>query len=204
MLLMLLVGVGSFVSAQGLSFGIKGGASTAKLAGTDIGSTSNKTGLTAGVFLTLNLVMLKLQPEILYSQKGAVYENSYYSATAKFDYLEIPVLTKYSFGAIIVPSIYIGPYFGIPLSAKIEKTQTIDAFPLYPPLKDTTYTDNVKKDMINPDLGLVLGAEIKTPFKLSFEVRYTRSLLKIFKEEAGIQPDIKNSIVSVMVGYTLF
>lgn len=199
--LLLLLGLGSMALAQGISFGIKGGLNLSNLSGSNIGNSSYKTGMVGGAFATIDLMALKVQPELLYTQKGAKYETLFASATAQFDYLEVPVLLKYSFGAIIVPSILIGPSFGIPVKGSVEQTYFLVITDYTS--SDSTVTVDVKKDL-GPDLGLVFGAEIKTPFKLSVEARYTLGLSKIYKEVAGSQLDIKNSNISLMVGYSVF
>jgi hypothetical protein len=186
--------VPAVVLAQGISFGLKGGMNMSNLSGSDISNSSSRIGLVAGGFATLNLMFVKVQPEILYSQKGAKYETPSASITASYDYLEIPILLKRSFGAIVVPSIFLGPSVGLSMNAENEY---IDA------LTGNTTIEDVKINM-GPDIGLVVGAEIKTPVKLSVEARYTMGLSKIFKEESVTPSDAKNTAISVMIGYSLF
>jgi hypothetical protein len=172
------------------SFGIKGGVNMANIAGSDApDDTKSKLGVVGGAFVCLDLMVLKLQPELLYSQKGTKGEYLGISYTDKIDYLEIPVLLKFPFGKIIVPSIYLGPSLGVLVSAKeTAQSQTVDF-----------------KDLCNSnDFGMVFGAEVKTPAKLSVEARYNMGLGKLFKPILGIQPDVKNSTISVMLGYYMF
>ncbi len=183
----------SFGMAHALlpSFGIKGGVNLSNIYGTDADllNPDMKLGGIGGAFVTLDLVALKIQPELLYSQKG--YKWSYYGAsvTEHADYLEIPLLLKFSFGKIIVPSIYLGPSIGVLVSAKeTYQSQSYDA-----------------KDLYNSnDFGLVFGAEVKTPAKVSVEARYNLGLSKVYKAMYNYEPEIKNSAISVMLGYYLF
>jgi hypothetical protein len=189
------------LSAQGLSFGIKGGVNMANYSGSDASGMKMKMGAVGGAFACFDLVALKIQPEILYSQKGAKEEGTIdllgtpvaYTGSVSADYIEIPVLLKYSFGAVIVPSIYVGPSFGILMSAnaKIEAT-------------GYSASMDVKDAYNSTDLGLVVGAEVKTPMKLSLEARYTLGLSNAPKAVYGVQPNVKNSTISVMVGYYIF
>ena len=185
------------LSAQGLSFGIKGGINMAKYTGSDAGSNDMKMGGVGGAFACVDLVALKIQPELLFSQKGAKGSETLfgtaYTVTNTANYVEIPMLLKYSFGAVIVPSIYVGPSFGILMSA----TTKVEGGGI------SASADS--KDAFNStDLGLVVGAEVKTPMKLSVEARYEMGLSKVSKELLGVQPNVKNSTISVMVGYYIF
>jgi hypothetical protein len=177
--------------AQLPSFGLKGGINMANIYGSDAGrySSKMKLGGIGGAFICLDLMALKLQPEVLYSQKGFKWDYAGTNVTERLDYLEIPVLLKFSFGKIVVPSIYFGPSIGVLLSAKESaQSQTVD----------------FKEFCNSTDYGLVLGAEIKTPAKLSVEARYNLGLGNVFKPILSVQPEIKNSAISVMLGYYLF
>jgi hypothetical protein len=184
------------------SFGIKGGLNMAKYTGSDAGSTDYKMGVAGGAFVCLDLIAMKLQPELLFSQKGAKEEGTIdilgtpvnYSASTTANYIEIPVLAKFSFGKIIVPSIYAGPSLGMLMSATGEaefggvSSGSVD----------------VKDAFNSTDLGLVFGIEIKTPAKLSIEARYNMGISSVAKDIAGTSFDVKNSTASLMLGYYLF
>lgn len=181
-LLLLMVTVLTFSLAHALlpSFGIKGGVNMAQFYGSDVQKADYKTGASAGIFVCLDLIALKLQPEVLYSQKGSKSD-----LLVKADYLEVPVLAKFSFGKIIVPSIYAGPSFGRLLSASVGGI-------------------DVKDSYNSTDLGLIFGAEVKLPIKISLEARYDLGLTQVPKESNGVQLDAKNSAISVMLGYYMF
>jgi hypothetical protein len=185
------------------SFGVKGGLNMAKYSGSDAGTTDYKMGIAGGAFVCLDLIALKIQPEMLFSQKGAKEKGSIggvsYSGSVTANYVEIPVLAKFSFGKIIVPSVYVGPAFGMLMNANAEVT-----------LGGVSSGSVDVKDAYNgTDLGLVFGAEVKLPVKLSVEARYNMGLKTIAKEYTNalgqtVKPDVKNSTVSVMLGYYLF
>lgn len=189
----------SFSLAQAIlpSFGIKGGVNMAKYVGSDAGSTDMKMGIAAGAFACVDLIALKVQPEILFSQKGAKEEYNVLgiptSVSNTLNYIEVPILVKFSFGKIIVPSIYAGPSFGMLLSANAKATAV-----------GMSYSEDIKDYINSTDLGLVFGAEVKLPVKLSAEARYNLGLSKVPKEVSGIQADVKNSTISLMLGYYLF
>jgi hypothetical protein len=190
---MLVSAMAGNISAQGLSFGIKGGINMAKYSGSDAGSTDMKMGGVGGAFACFDLVALKIQPELLFSQKGAKATDAGITLTTTENYLEIPVLLKYSFGAVVVPSIYVGPSFGMLMSANASVSGG-----------GYSGSGDIKSLLNSTDLGLVIGAEVKTPMKLSFEARYTMGMSNVYKEIYSVQPNIKNSTISVMVGYYIF
>jgi hypothetical protein len=122
--------LGVLISAYSFAqvgLGIKGGLNIANVSGTDVPPGSKTlTGFAAGGYLEISLPLLfTIQPEILYSQKGFTYDENVFGTnvkvTAKLNYLEIPVLVKYSFPVPVVkPSLYAGPAMGILLGAKVK------------------------------------------------------------------------------------
>lgn len=167
------------------SFGVKGGVNMAKLTGSDAGDNDYRMGAVGGAFACIDLIALKVQPELLYSQKGAKYELFGATLNEKHDYLEVPVLFKFSFGKIIVPSIYAGPALGYLMKAELSNGGSLD----------------IKDELKTTDLGLVFGAEVKTPAKLSVEARYTMGMSTVDKDGDFT---VKNSAISVMLGYYMF
>jgi len=114
------------VSVAYSQFGIKGGINLADVRGSDVVTDNLKTrlGLVGGISYRINLIAgLSLQPEVLYVQKGVVYESSGYKSTTKGDYLDIPLLLKFNLPIPqFSPFIEAGASYGILLSAK-EKNE---------------------------------------------------------------------------------
>jgi len=113
----------SSLQAQGLgtspvTFGIKGGLNFANYNDISGGDLNSRTGFLIGGFLNFDLPALPitLQPEVLYSQKGA--EDS--GVELNVDYLEIPVIAKVG----VVPTgpvklnLQVGPYVGFVLNSE--------------------------------------------------------------------------------------
>lgn len=100
---MALLGLIGFTTAQAqstdASFGIKGGANFSNLYVDDVDDNNVLAGFNLGVFVNMPLnEAVSIQPEFLYSQKGAklAYDNALATGEAKFrlNYLEVPVLLK--------------------------------------------------------------------------------------------------------------
>src|SRR5687767_7439284 len=90
----------STASAQSYWGGIKAGVNFANInvegEGVDV-SFDNRTGLVGGVFVVWPLSgAFGVQTEALYSQKGAKIDEDGGTGTLKLDFLEIPVLARFS------------------------------------------------------------------------------------------------------------
>ncbi|MBU1181638.1 MAG: PorT family protein [Proteobacteria bacterium] len=203
--MMFIAGISSVARAQDLSFGWKAGLNMANL--TDAGegvSYKAKTGIALGGFAVFKVNdNLSIQPEFLYTQKGnkieysyedlvgfdALWNPIYETVTEKFkvklDYIEIPVLVKYSFspGESTCPFIFAGPALGILMSAKADST-------------------NIKSDCNSLDIGLVLGGGVELESGVSIDLRYDMGMTKVFDFEGGDNKE-KNTVISLMVGYKL-
>lgn len=197
MFVLLFLGMGSLALAQGLSFGVKGGINLSSVTGADATGAEAFTGGAGGGYLTLSLLpSFAVQPEILYSQKGwnASGENSGVPTVGEYriNYLEVPVLAKFSFGILVKPYILVGPYFANRISSSWEETAG-----------GVTLSGSMDDGLKKSDIGYVLGAGVSTPIKLSFEARYCGGVSTISKS-SGTTPDWKNSTISVLVGYAIF
>jgi len=85
--------------AQGKTMGLVAGVDFSTMTG-DWSSEGNssRTGFMGGFFVALPVGggNIAIEPELLYSMKGEKYDNTLYSGTEKHDYIEIPVLFKWS------------------------------------------------------------------------------------------------------------
>ena len=188
--------------------GIKIGASSAKLHGEDVEDFEDflgedlisKLGFSAGVFITFNITeMFAIQPEVLYTMKGAKYEEEIFGETLKFwvnlTYLEIPLLAKIIVPTqgIVKPCLFAGPALAIKLSGKAKAEYAGE-----------TEEENIE-DMKGTDFGLVIGAGLDFGLgapgmgKLTVDIRYSLGLSTIsdFEDE-----DVKNGVFSLMIGFS--
>lgn len=191
-------------AAQEITGGLKFGLNISDFVGSDAsagyGTKAQGSGLVIGGYMVFPLrdIPFRLQPELLISVKGAVYKGdvlgTHYESRSRLTYLEIPVLARFDIesrsGA--KPAILIGPSFGIKVSAESE-SHTIGA-------SGTSKIDNLNAF----DPGVALGGLVEIPAgggAITLEARYTRSLVTIFQSTGGHTPDIKNSVISIMLGY---
>ncbi len=177
-----------------LRLGIEGGLSMAKI---DVGPTStttynNRTGLSAGALLEIGFGNWSVNGEALYIQKGAVSPGIIptVDTTYKFDYFEIPVTLKYTFGTPIVkPFIFAGGYFGFRAKAESQ-------------VGTNTPTD-LSTGYKSSDMGLTFGGGLEIAFTPATSIfangRYDLGLTNIL-DSPTTTTTIKNKAVVLMVG----
>jgi len=192
--------------AEGMVFGIKGGSTMATGTGEDAENLSMKTGAAGGVFMCYRVTRIfGIQPELLLVMKGAKDDgwrdinNNAINASMMLNYFEIPLLLKVNIPleGKIEPSLYSGPALGILMSAreKIEG-ESVDIKGLFKSI----------------DIGIIVGAGVGYEMgkgSLILEVRYEigmSTVMDLGAEELAAegltaQPDVRNSVSSIMIGY---
>lgn len=195
-------------AAKKMSFAIKGGISLGNLTGDSLKSefdqATKKTrfGIGGGVAFGYAIAPnFTIQPELLYVQKGAKFEESAGKVTMKTDFLEIPLLLKFTpemKGSKIAPTIFAGPFIGLKMTGKIKAEGFADA-------AENVEVD-IKDSLKSTDFGITFGGGFgykMSSGELFFDVRYDLGLSKIAKKEAfeGGDFDTKTSAFLALVGY---
>jgi hypothetical protein len=168
--------------------GIKVGVNLASISGFNDAdnSTTQRTGLVAGGFLTVGLLpMIALQPEVLFSMQGSKLHFSASGistdATAKLDYIQVPVLLRIGNSGKAGASLYgvVGPTFGVLMGANQDG-------------------QDIKSELKNTDTGVVVGAGVSLSRFLA-EARYTYGLTDLNKvaDPGGTN---RNRVISVFLG----
>lgn len=105
-------------SAQlGLRAGIKGGYNSSTLAGDDADGADRLQGITGGLSLEMNLLVLALQADAMYSPRGASFDGK----DTRITYFSLPVVAKIKFFPLLVhPYLLAGPEFNFVMSAKAD------------------------------------------------------------------------------------
>jgi hypothetical protein len=134
----------------GISKGLIGGVNLASLSGADVSSDmKSMTAYAAGLYVEINIPgPLSIEPEVLYSIKGAKADLARYTITDTYTYVDIPVLLKYFLPIPVVRTyLYAGPSYSILLSAKVKTEGST-----------VTNSEVDVKDATAPtDLGAVVG-----------------------------------------------
>lgn len=181
-------------SAQGRALGVKGGVNLATQRNTGEGDGADlqsRIGLVAGAFATLPLFSrLELQPEVLFTSKGASVDLEGVEASLVVDYLEVPALARLSRRGGGKMHYYVagGPSVGFLLRAR---TRT----------KFATATEEVdiSDDVNRFDFGVAMGGGVEIG-ALVIDGRYTLGLQDIDKDKSDAVKTT-NRAVSLTVGF---
>lgn len=115
-----------FIGNSQIRFGVKGGINLTDFSYSNIyygSSYESKTNFNLGIMLSVPLSpVFYLQPEMVYSGQGAIYNDALNNVTLRYnyDYLNLPMLIKYQSAAGFF--IETGPQIGLLLSAADTKT----------------------------------------------------------------------------------
>ena len=169
--------------------GLKVGGSVATFSGDVPTHMRYVTGLSGGLFVHLPLSSpFSVQPELLYSMKGAQNPASYNDATTWLSYIDVPV----AFRAATSQGFFVeaGPQLGILLTAKSDETGE---------------KINVKSKYRPVDLGFVLGVGYQ-PRKggLGIGGRYNATFDTILKDatDGTVAGNLQNSAFQVFLTYS--
>ena len=172
-------------NADGATFGIKAGVNFANMSGDDTDGLNSLTAFVGGGFVEFPMSpAISIQPEVLYSQKGAKFDNPGTDVSFKFDYVDIPVLFKYTMpGESARPYFLFGPSVGFNINSERS-------------------ADGQSEDLdtvASTDFGLVFGIGANFQ-KFLIEGRYDLGLSNINDDDTD--PRIRNNTVfQLMLGY---
>jgi hypothetical protein len=185
--LLLLTASASTAGAQG--FGVMAGANFADISGDDIDGSDvdSRTGFVGGVFYEHKLgTSISLRPEVLYSMKGG--SNALFGDDVdwKNDYIQVPVLVKYSFGSGPThPFLLIGPAIAFNISCEFSD-----------PDEEISCDDLFGEDFVSStDFSGILGLGLQWN-ALDLNVRYDLGFTDVLEDV-----DATNKTISILVGY---
>jgi Outer membrane protein beta-barrel domain len=164
--------------------GIKAGANFSRYTGNGTGNYQRLAGFHGGLVGNIPLSatgVFALQPELLYSQKGAEVEQSGSRFTSRMHYLELPVLARINTAGFIIEA---GPQLGYLLS------------------HDNRFTGpavSVKHKKI--DVGYAVGVGYQLTSGPSIGLRYNGGVSTIFSEVIAGTVNPKNEAFQLYVGY---
>jgi hypothetical protein len=162
--------LGISAHSQILQFGVKGGLNTSTLSGDgDIGSL---TGFHAGVFASIDLVIIDVVPELVYSTQGASFGNQ----DRKLDYFNIPVMARLNLLKILY--FEAGPQFGFLVGADDG-------------------SDNAKDNYESTDFSVGVGAGVELFDTFDLGLRYNMGTTDVTKAPG----DYKNNVFQIGLAY---
>jgi len=218
--LILLAGAAGAANAQGLKLGLKGGFNGSTFSGSDSKGTQYKAGFAAGGLINYAFSdMISVQPEFLYSQKGASQDGAPYTVNGitKTDgtrkttlgYLDVPILLKVSAGEEGKGLFFeAGPQGSFVISQRAFTENGSGS----QEGASVTSTDGLNKVV----LGYVAGLGYQITSGLGVGLRYTGDFTQLYKDETTTvttlpdgstistsfkNPNLHNSVFQFQVHY---
>ena len=181
-------------AAQSVTGGAKGGVVFADLPNFSDEmevSTSMRTGLTAGGFLTWSTSGgFGVQPEVLYTQKGVELDEPGVSASIEMSCLDVPVLARYTFGSGATRGyVFGGPSFNFKLDAKAKSN-----------FEGQDEEEDIDEDVESFEFALVVGAGVEFGHFL-IEGRFAEGLTNLVKDDEGMEEALKNRTFAILAGF---
>ena len=191
----LLAGVSFAAQAQSISYGIKAGASLTNFTGDNTGDLKNVFGFHGG--LVANFAVndaFSIQPEVLYSMKGAKSEENlgmgYTSkSTARLHYIDVPVLARVNAGGLFFE---LGPQVGFLVAAKSKNEITGGVL-------GGTSTNDIKNELSSVDFGYAAGLGYQISNGPGIGLRYNGGLTNLDKDSGSSK--VRNSAFQLYLTY---
>jgi hypothetical protein len=174
-----------------MSFGVAGGVNIANVGGDDAEDWDSRTAFYFGGFLEYPVTPLfSLQPELMYTMKGATTTMMDVDVTAKLHYVEIPLLVRVNIPMEdgIRPFLVAGPGIGFNTSATMEAD---------------SHEEDIE-DVKGTDFGLIFGGGVGIPvggegrYVIYISARYELGLTTV--DDSDEEADIKNRVISFGAG----
>lgn len=174
-------------------FGIAAGANLANMTESD--DADSRKGLIVGGLMNVRLNnAFSFQPEVYYSQKGLSASDEGVDITLKNDYVEIPLLARWSapMTGSFRPFLLAGPSVGVNLSCEVEGEQDGES--------QSVDCEEFGGEVNTLDLGGLLGGGVEIPVgtrAMSLGARYTFGMSEVIKDSES-----KNRALTFLVGFS--
>jgi len=179
-------------------FGIKGGVNLTNLYVDNVKDENMKVGFNAGFFAKVPLSrVVSIQPELLYSQKGAklTYDNIFGSGEYRFNlnYVEVPVSVVFNVAKNL--NLHVGGYASYLANANVKQVKDNG--------DNNTIADLNEDDFHRFDYGLLGGVGVDVDH-FTIGARYNYGLHEIGKSgslSGNATSNSKNSAINVFIGF---
>lgn len=190
--------------AQEITLGVKGGLNVSNLsvddpADSDFGFDS-QTDFLVGAFAQFGIgSIFAIQPEVLYSRRGAKSRDEDPATKLNLDYIEIPLLLiarLSSRESPIYPVLYTGPSVAFEMQCRVTGADV--SFDCDDPLLDGAL------QTVKTDFGLVFGGGFEILYSrltVQLDARYTLGLVNLNDTEDAAEVSAKNRTWSFMLGF---
>ena len=171
-----------------VNFGVKTGFNLANATGSGAAGSSTRANFHAGVLAQIFITdALSIQPEVLYSGQGARVDfadgsGGTISGTHKLDYINLPILLKYTASSGFL--VETGPQIGFLISANASVSGI---------------NEDEKDNFKSTDFSWVFGIGYMSLINVGLDARYNLGLTNI--ENPGSTGTVKNSVIQIGVFY---
>jgi hypothetical protein len=168
-------------AAQQVGGGVKAGVTLGDIPNIDqvlnatYASTSQRIGWAAGGFLMVRWKNgFAVQPEVLYTQKGVKVSGiegaGSGDAWVKTDFLDVPILARYTIGKGVRGYVFAGPSFDFKVSAKVKAS-----------LLGQSDEEDISSDVKSFEFAIVVGGGVEFG-PILLEARWSEGLTDIAKD----------------------
>jgi len=176
-------------SGSSVSLGLKAGASLTNFTGADAKVYDNRFGFHAGVFANIGLTRLfAFQPELLYSQKGANY-NNVTDVSQRLHYVDVPLAFHVNSGGLFFEA---GPQVGFLVGAKYQSGNA---------------STDIKSTLNSVDFGYLFGLGYQLKHGLGVGLRYNGGFTNVDKAATfgnlTVQRRARNSAFQLYLTYSV-
>lgn len=191
----------SGAAAQNIGGGVKGGLSLgdfrnlAEQLDEPGADAALKVGYAVGGYLAIRFDKgFSIQPEVLYTQKGVKFDFGQDTVDAdvsfKADYLDVPILARYTFGKGLRGYVLAGPSLDFKLNAKVHTN-----------ILGESDDQDISEDVEDFEFAIVFGGGIEIG-PLLLEARWSEGLTDIVKPDPDAPSgDIKTRTYLFLVGF---
>ncbi|MFC4874779.1 porin family protein [Negadavirga shengliensis] len=176
------------VSAQFLSVGPKFGISQGDVRVTDgFQGEDSKMGYHLGAFARINLPIIFIQPEVLYTNTGGSFSGNTFNYDVSFDRLDVPVMVGINFAGIF--RLQAGPIASYMLNSDIRSSDSGQGN-IIPPTEDFTFG-------YQAGLGLDIG-------NFLMDLKYEGGLTNSVNGFSQVPTDQRQNQLILSLGFRLF
>jgi hypothetical protein len=163
-------------------FGLTAGVNVSTVSGSDSDDADWRSDFMGGLSLNFGISdMLSLQPELLYSRKGAKWSEPGMTETIKLGYIDVPILVKFATGTAqqLRPVFFVGPSIGFLVSCDWSESGA--------------GSEDCKDDVKSTDFGVIGGVGFDVG-AIGVFVRFQQGLTKLPDDGDG---DLFNRVVTI-------
>lgn len=183
----LVTGAAVAANAQSASFGIKAGASLTNFTGKNVEGAAYKFGFNGGLVANFGINdAFSIQPELLYSMKGAKVKDSAFDEKVTAHYIDVPVLAHINAGGLFFE---LGPQIGFLVAARGSGSSN-----------GNSISQDIKSDYNTVDFGYAAGLGYQMPAGPGIGLRYNGGFTDVVKDNSGGNA-VRNSAFQLYLTY---